>query len=317
VSVITLDHNFAACRIPEVHMSHNIEILIPEIHMVEIIEIVIRMDGETPAAFKARIAGVQLGAPTENLLDGAIGRATITPNGLHADMAWGQAHDELPADICVVAWWPLAAARGKFVAVAPDVLERALRRAQIASMYAAEMRKVYGGAHKGIPGSMHYAFADAILSKNAYALEHLGNGMNGVAKTAFTAATGVPLPKLQGATWKAIREWAGVSDAADAVVKAQHKVNVEARFLSSTHNVESTQAWIREQIQKGFTRLVNEPGKWLLANAAGAAWDLSKRGTNLAKARPLIEAELALAKAQAALAAEQGVQAHKATALAA
>lgn len=286
--------------------------------MVHIIEVLIRIEGETPAAFKERIAAIQTDVPTQDLPEGAIGRATITPEGLHADIKWGQAHDELPAEICVVAWWPLADSRGKFVQVDQAVISQALRRAGIATQYAGEMRKLYKGAHTGLPGTIHYNFADAIMSKNAYALEHLANGLNTAAKAAFTAVTCVALPKQQIATWKAIRQWAGVSDAADAVAKAQHKVNVELNFLGDqVKNVQETQDWIRQRIKEGFTRLVNEPGRWVLANEAGAGYDLSKKGTGFSKARALIAAELALAEAQAVLAAEQGAQATEVTALAA
>lgn len=275
--------------------------------MVKIIEVLIRIEGETPAAFKERIAAVQVGTPTQDLPEGAIGRATITPEGLHADMRWGQAHKELPAEVCVVAWWPLEASKGKFVSVDQAVISQALRRAGIATQYAGEMRKLYKGAHTGLPGSIHYSFADAIMSKNAYALEHLANGLNAAAKAAFSTVTGVALPKQQGATWKAIRAWAGVSDAADAVVKAQHKVKVELRFLSSSlaeGEGAQVQAWVRDLIGRGFNQLTNANGTWLFVNAAGDGVNLSKRGTQLHKARPLIEAELALVKAQAELDAE-------------
>lgn len=192
----------------------------------------------------------------------------------------------------------------------PKAMDLALRRDQIATLYATEMQKAYGGGHNGIPSEIHARFADAILSKNAYALEHLANGMNGAAKAVFTAVTGIALPKQQAATWKAIRAWAGVSDAADAVVKAMHKVHVERKFLETrVHNPQQTHDWIRQRILMGFNRLVNEQSRWLLANEAGNAYDLSKKGTGFAKARALIAAELALADAQAALAAEQGTPA--------
>lgn len=285
--------------------------------MTTIIQVLIRIEDETPEAFKARISAAQMPDSAADLPEGAICLATIVADGLRADIKWGQADEELPADTCVVAWRPLAAS-SDFIEVDQAVISKALRRAQIATEYAGEMKKLYGGAHRGVPGTIHFNLADDILSKNAYGLEHLVNGMNGAAKAMFTSATGVSLPKQQGLTWKAIREWAGVSDAADEVVKAQRKVNAEVKALERVvNNIAETQAWFRKEIQQGFNRLVKEPGRWVLANDVGIGYDMSKRGSNFAKARPLLVAELALAKAQAALAVEQGVQPAEVTALAA
>ena len=201
-------------------------------HSVRIIEVLLRAEGESPGEFKQRIADSQLGSLPSDFPPGFVHRTTITPDGLNAELKWGQAWVELPSDTCVVAWASPSVARGKFLVVEPKVLEQALRRAQIATQYAAEMRRAYRGAHSGIPGDIHYRFADAILAKQAYRLEYLSNGLNGAAKAAFTAVTGVVLPKQQAATWKAIREWAGVSDAADAVAKAQRKVSACLLYTS-------------------------------------------------------------------------------------
>lgn len=273
--------------------------------MVQIIEVLIKGQEEDPQSFKKRIADVQLGVDVTKLPEGAIGRATLTPHGLDPDMRWGQAHEYLPADMCVVAWWSLDAAKNKHIAVDQAAMERAVRRAQIASVYAAAMRKAYGNSHKGIADWMHTAFAEAVLSKNAYALQHLANGMNAIAKATFTEVTGVELPKQQGETWKAIRRWAGVSDAQDAVHEAKRKVSVQFEALKAVvKNPTETHVWIRKSIAEGFTRLVNQGGRWFLANEAGTAYDLSAKGTGFAQARPLIKAELDLAAAEAALAAE-------------
>lgn len=273
--------------------------------LVQIIEVMIRAEAEDPASFKQRIADLQLGVDVTKLPEGVIGRATLTAHGLDPDMRWGQAHEELPDDMCVLAWWSLSLAKDEFIAVDKAAMERAIRRAQIANTYAEAMRKAFGNGHKGVPGSMHTSFAEAVLSKNAYALKHLANGLNGVAKATFTEVTGVPLPKLQGETWRAIRRWAGVTDAQDAVFEAKRKVAVELDSLKAVvRNPSETHAWIKRSIAEGFTRLVNQRGRWFLANEAGTAYDLSQKGTGFAQARPLIKAELDLADAEASLAAE-------------
>lgn len=63
-----------------------------------------RAEHETPADFKRRVAERQL-AVAASLSEGsvAVGRYTRMPDGsLDDDMAWGQAHERLPADTCVI-----------------------------------------------------------------------------------------------------------------------------------------------------------------------------------------------------------------------
>ena len=63
-----------------------------------------RAEHETPADFKRRVAERQL-AVAASLSEGsaAVGRYTRMPDGsLDGDMAWGLAHERLPADMCVI-----------------------------------------------------------------------------------------------------------------------------------------------------------------------------------------------------------------------
>lgn len=174
---------------------------------------------------------------------------------------------------------------------------------EIATTYARVMQERYGAHHNGQPGDMHQDFAKAIIDKNAYGLKYLANGLNDAAKLAFTQVTGLPLPKNQGQTWKAIRDWASVSDQQDAVVDAVRKVAVEVRFVKDcTVGFDSVHKLIHERLDAGFTRLIHQGKRWLLCNADGDGIDLSQRGSRLHKLRPLIAAELALRDARSALA---------------
>lgn len=177
------------------------------------------------------------------------------------------------------------------------------RKSTIATVYATVMRDMYGGAHDGTPKDLHYQFAEAVIEKRAYSLQHLANGMNDAAKAAFTLATGVSLPKTQWACWKAIRDWADVSDQADAVNAAAHTVDIKVKALRGRFsNLDEGRAWIKARLDCGFTNLTNPGGKWILANDKGEGFDLSKRGSGFSKLRPLIAAEIQLVEAKAALA---------------
>lgn len=79
------------------------------------------------------------------------------------------------------------------------------------------------------PNDFHRKFADAIIDKDAYALKHLANGMNNIGKRVFSEVVGVKLPKTQAATWEAIRDWAGVTDAQDAQRNADIQAQRDAR----------------------------------------------------------------------------------------
>lgn len=61
--------------------------------------------------------------------------------------------------------------------LADQVQANELDRDVIASRYAEMLAKVTG-SDKKTPDDFHYKLADAIISKDAYALEHLANGLN-------------------------------------------------------------------------------------------------------------------------------------------
>lgn len=177
------------------------------------------------------------------------------------------------------------------------------RKNEIAAAYAQVMKAKYGAGHDGTPKDLHYQFAEAIIGKRAYSLQHLANGLNEAAKAAFTQVTGVSLPKAQWACWKAIRDWAGVSDQADAVNVAIHAVEIQVKALQGRFsNLDEGRTWIKTQLDRGYTNLTNPGGKWILANDKGGGFDLSKRGSGFTKLRPLIAAEIQLVNARAALA---------------
>lgn len=91
-------------------------------------------------------------------------------------------------------------------------------RATIAARYAtALMRDGVSDAVK----DFHLRFADDLLAKDAFALKWITNGMNDKAKKVFTEFTGVKLPRAQGASWEALKQWAGVTPAQEAAVEAK------------------------------------------------------------------------------------------------
>ena len=72
------------------------------------VEVVERCEGELPIDFKRRCMERQLAVACA-MDDAAVGRYTQMPDGsLDDDMAWGQAHERLPADTCVIGWYPSA-----------------------------------------------------------------------------------------------------------------------------------------------------------------------------------------------------------------
>jgi len=58
----------------------------------------------------------------------------------------------------------------------------------------------------------HRKYAAAIIAKDAYALRWISNGLNDIAKSVFSEFTGHALPKLQGATWDALKQWGGITE---------------------------------------------------------------------------------------------------------
>jgi hypothetical protein len=164
------------------------------------------------------------------------------------------------------------------------------------------------------PEPFHFVFADAVLGRDAYALQHLANGMNNVAKRVFTEVTGVALPRTQRDTWAALLAWAGVSQAADAVRSARASVELQVRVLRKrTKDADELARWATEQAEQGM-RLLHIKGRWYFMHPKRRdGFDLSKRGSHLSLVRPLIQAVIDLVEAQARLAAETPVPADAAT----
>ena len=72
------------------------------------VEVVERCEGELPIDFKRRCTERQLAVACA-MDDAAVGRYTARADGTYADdMAWGLAHERLPADTCVIGWYPSA-----------------------------------------------------------------------------------------------------------------------------------------------------------------------------------------------------------------
>ena len=164
-----------------------------------------------------------------------------------------------------------------------------LGEADIASMYAAAL----GTA----PNEYHQRFAQAILRKDAYALEHLANGLNDKGKKVFSDVTGVRLPKQQGATLDALLAWGGISRESHAVREARKAVDRAKREHGA--KADGTEEAIRRLYQEGYTQWVRAAdGKfWLINNKTEKGINLSAKGgarfQHLAKA--VIEHEHAVA----------------------
>lgn len=175
-------------------------------------------------------------------------------------------------------------------------------REDIARAYIRGRHDRYGHS-LGDPTSNDYAFADDIINKNVYALEHLANGMNDVAKAVFEQFTGVKLPKQQGKTWSAMLEWAGVTPEQDAVRKAEHRVGIEERSIEGQFdNTEAARKWAADRVADGYDTIEKSAaGETWLMRADGTGFNLSKRGTRLSKMQPLLRAHINLKAARKAL----------------
>jgi len=170
---------------------------------------------------------------------------------------------------------------------------------RIASLYAAAL---------GHPVSKRSReFASDILSKNAYGLEFIANGMNDKGKKVFSEVTGVSLPKQQGATWKAIRDWAGVSDEQENYRIAVRDVAYETKAFMRENNVsqemaDKNKALIASKIAEGFDNVEKIGNSYWFTNNAGQGINLSekpKKGyLGLSKSRALVEAMLVENKAK-------------------
>jgi hypothetical protein len=81
--------------------------------MAKIHAVLTKQESESVAVFKERcgaiLATIDAGAPAV-----AVGRFTLTPDGLDPAMQWGQAHEELPSETCVIASYDQVSAKLAF-----------------------------------------------------------------------------------------------------------------------------------------------------------------------------------------------------------
>jgi hypothetical protein len=130
---------------------------------------------------------------------------------------------------------------------------------------------------------------DAVIEKNAYRLDYLANGLNDMGKRVFTEATGIALPKQQGATWAVIREWGGISVEEDLKNQAWHKVVVERRAIEPKIGIDPF-IWANGKIENGFDQVKKVERETWLVNEAGQGFNLSKKGSHLHLLVPYIKA---------------------------
>lgn len=180
----------------------------------------------------------------------------------------------------------------------PWLLEVEWSRKSIASRYAEKLAEGRAGVSPE-PSDYHYSFADHILNKDAYRLDHLANGLNDEGKRVFTAVTGVELPKQQGATWAAIREWGGISLEEDNKNKAWRQVVFERQKLEPKVGVDPL-LWANDKVEKGFAQLKKVGRETWLVHADGQGFNLSKKGTNQTMLVPYLEAKIKYEQARAA-----------------
>ena len=153
-------------------------------------------------------------------------------------------------------------------------------RFKIAKRYADIM--VERAGHSGDVGDMHYRTADAIIDKDAYALEHLANGLNEGAKKVFSEFTGIKLPKQQGKTWEIIRKWGGVSAKDDASRKLRSSLRAKEKHARYTHGdelVDQIKGAV-EKLYKQGARKVEKIGRstWLLNPKTQMGTNISQKG---------------------------------------
>jgi hypothetical protein len=153
--------------------------------------------------------------------------------------------------------------------------DKPLDRNVIAARYAQLLAEGRDGVSP-VSTEFHYRFADDLISKDAYRLKWITNGLNDKSKKVFAEFTGVKLPKAQGASWEALKEWAGVTPEQDkahneaqaALLKAkqtaEHAADAERnadnqQFQTSAEDktLVSGKDVIDRQISEGFTSIEN------------------------------------------------------------
>jgi hypothetical protein len=153
--------------------------------------------------------------------------------------------------------------------------DKPLDRNAIAARYAQLLAEGRNGVSP-VPTEYHYRLADDLISKDAYRLKWITNGLNDKGKKVFAEFTGVKLPKAQGASWEALKKWAGVTpeqdkaheDAKAAALRAKqaaaHAADAERdagnqKFHASAEDktLISGKDVIDRQISEGYTSIEN------------------------------------------------------------
>ncbi|MGP1715641.1 MAG: hypothetical protein ACTS9Y_00550 [Methylophilus sp.] len=148
-----------------------------------------------------------------------------------------------------------------------------------ARIYAANLAKGRVGVSPE-PVDYHYRFAEAVVLKNAYALEHLANGLNETGKKVFSKVTGIALPRTQKGTWSALMMWAGINPLQDAVNRTAGQAEREKRFLKERDVLVSDSSYqeLDDKIKEGFREIKSIAGNRMLTNGTMGI-NLSKRGS--------------------------------------
>ncbi len=181
-----------------------------------------------------------------------------------------------------------------------------LREQEIAARYASALHARNPRVHDGVVSPFHLAFGRAVARRDVYALQYLANGLNDVGKAVLAEVSGLELPRGQRATWKAMLEWAGVSEQQDQLREAQRVVDLEKRSLLSSgfkpEDLVRVDRWARGLIADGFEQFSKVDHRWYLVRASdGQGIDFSNRKHRLALVRPFFMAVIAEVEAQRAV----------------
>lgn len=182
----------------------------------------------------------------------------------------------------------------------PTLLQSGLPRAELISSIATLYMQSMHAKRSGQPSEVcayHIGFAEKVLEKDFYGLEHICNGLNSTGKEVFCTVTGVKLPKAQGASREALRAWCGVSELDDDITKAKARLDHELQSAQRVfkENMPSIIAMIEGWYSSGYVLLMSQNKRNYIANRAQTQGrDLSTRGLHGAKFRPYLEAYLSL-----------------------
>ncbi|MBM5458566.1 hypothetical protein H8F21_13435 [Pseudomonas sp. P66] len=166
----------------------------------------------------------------------------------------------------------------------------------IALLYQQAMHAKCAGQPRDVR-EYHVRLAAGIVERDFYSIEHICNGLNQVGKDTFCLVTGLTLPRAQGASREALREWCGVKELDDKIMAANNRLltahkSAESIFKENTPSIiEMIEGWYNA----GFVELISMNKRTYLANRAKTqGQDLSTRGLHAAKFRPYLEAYLEL-----------------------